>query len=399
MRYLNYLKELIFLKSKEIELYKTYLDYYDKQEDYMPDDFIRYIHGEYINKGNIKLPHPLYATWDITNLCNLNCIFCSASTKQVKTTVSSPLSINITEKIIKWGIKYISIRGGEPTIVNQLPEIVEKLVNNNVFVEIVSNGLGFTPEFFDKIKNLNKNMIRIKISLDSPIEKENDVIRGKDSYKNAIEATKNIRKYGWNFRIQMVVVNSNKHRIYDMYKLVEKLNAKSFGVYLVLPFGRGEDVDRVYLDENILNQLIKIKQEEKTTKFEKIGLGLDEFRYFKEIYEDKGVTAEESYILSLLKCNGAKTRISIDANGDCYPCDLMKYNSFKMGNILKTSLSEIWDSNKALEFNKINRKTKNECKSCTYLNCNTGCMALNYVEGSEANSLIPNCEIEVNNNK
>ena len=47
--------------------------------------------------------------------------------------------IKIAKKLISSGIKYVSIRGGEPTLVNQLPECVKLFNENGVFVELVSN--------------------------------------------------------------------------------------------------------------------------------------------------------------------------------------------------------------------------------------------------------------------
>lgn len=377
-----------------LDLYKEYISLCSKDnEEYMPDAFIKHIHNDYLEKGIIKLPHPLYATWDITNYCNLNCIFCSASSKCYKGIIDNETTFEIAYKLISIGIKYISIRGGEPMIVKQLPEIVNLFIKNDIFVEIVSNGTGFNKEFFDKIKICNKDMLRIKISLDSPIQEENDKIRGRGSFENAIASMENCNKYGWNYRIQMVVVNSNKDKITQMYDLAKEKGAISFGIYLVLPFGRGSKIDKVVIDETILNQVLYIKKNQEKTKFEKFALGIDDFRFFEYLYQNNDFDDVLSERVSLLKCNGAKTRISIDDNGDCYPCDLMKHLEFKLGNILTDEFELIWNSINADRFNRINRFTKNKCKDCIYKNCNTGCLAMNFVSGDDENNLIPNCEL------
>ena len=364
----------------------------DNEINYMPDTFIKYIHSKYLDDGIIQLENPLYATWDITNYCNLNCIFCSASAKCHKGLIDEPNAEKIAEKIISWGIKYVSIRGGEPMIVKQISKVIKLLSNSGIFVEIVSNGTGFNKEFFDSISECNKKLIRIKISLDSPNEDKNDKIRGKGSYHNAITSMENCKRYGWNYRVQMVVVNSNKDQITDMYNLVQSKGATSFGIYLVLPFGRGNKIDKVIIDESILDQVLYIQKTQKDTKFEKFALGLDDFKFFKYLYENIDFEEKLSEKISVLKCNGGKTRINIDQNGDCYPCDLMKYDMFKMGNILNDSFEKIWHSSSVQEFNKISRKTKNKCKSCKYKNCNTGCLAMKFSEKKSLIEQIPNCE-------
>lgn len=382
------------MNEKVLKLYKDYIDLcspYDN--DLITDYFIKHIHNDYLENNLIKLPYPLYATWDITNLCNLRCVFCSASSKNFKGIIDDEKTIELAQKIIDIGVKNVSIRGGEPMIVKQLPDVVNLFVENGLFVEIVSNGTGFNDVFFEKIKNCNKEKIRIKISLDSPNEIENDKIRGKNSYANAIQSMENCQRLGWPFRVQMVVVNSNKDKIKEMYNLISNKGATSFGIYLVLPFGRGSKVDKVEIDENLLEQIVWIKKNEDKTNFEKFGLGLDDFRFFKHLYENKDINDNLSKKISILKCNGAKTRINIDENGDCYPCDLMKYPEFLMGNIIKDEFNEIWNSKASEKFNAINRFTKNKCKDCEYKICNTGCLAMSYESGDDVNSLIPNCEL------
>lgn len=381
------------MKKEVLDKYKEYVDLCSQNEiNYMPDTFIKYIHSKYLDDGIIQLENPLYATWDITNYCNLNCIFCSASAKCHKGLINEPNAEKIAEKIISWGIKYVSIRGGEPMIVKQISKVIKLLSNSGIFVEIVSNGTGFNKEFFDSISECNKKLIRIKISLDSPNEDKNDKIRGKGSYHNAITSMENCKRYGWNYRVQMVVVNSNKDQITDMYNLVQSKGATSFGIYLVLPFGRGNKIDKVIIDESILDQVLYIQKTQKDTKFEKFALGLDDFKFFKYLYENIDFEEKLSEKISVLKCNGGKTRINIDQNGDCYPCDLMKYDMFKMGNILNDSFEKIWHSSSVQEFNKISRKTKNKCKSCKYKNCNTGCLAMKFSEKKSLIEQIPNCE-------
>lgn len=382
------------MKREVLEKYKEYIGLCGNNEfDYMPDAFIKHIHSDYLDNGLIRLENPLYATWDITNYCNLNCVFCSASAKCHKGLVDEPNVEKIAQKIIDFGVKYVSIRGGEPMIVKQLPIAINLLVNAGIFVEIVSNGTGFNEQFFDSIKNCNKSLIRIKISLDSISAEKNNKIRGKGSYETALKSMENCKKYGWTYRVQMVVVNSNKNEIVDMYNLVREKGASSFGVYLVLPFGRGSRVEKVEIDEELLDQILYIQKNQSTTKFEKFALGLDDFRFFPYLYNEVNFDAEMSEKICLLKCNGGKTRINIDQNGDCYPCDLMKYKEFKMGNILKNSFNEIWNSDCVRRFNEIRRNNKKKCKTCKYKNCTTGCLAMNYSSDILIEEQLPNCEI------
>ena len=108
------------------ELFRQYLQMQPDSEDaYYPDNLIKTIHKEYLNNGIIELPHPLYATWDITDYCNLNCVFCSDNSPHISgDKIANPSVHKIADSIIRSGIKYISIRGGEPSLCQELSEVV-----------------------------------------------------------------------------------------------------------------------------------------------------------------------------------------------------------------------------------------------------------------------------------
>ena len=380
--------------NKTNELFKKYNKLCENTKlEYQPDGFLVLIHEHYIDNGKERLPYPLYVTWDITNYCNLHCVFCSASALGNKNKIDNPDCIKIAKKLINIGIKYISIRGGEPTLVNQLSECVKLFNKNGIFVEIVSNGTGITEELLDNFKNLNKNLIRIKISLDSTDKELNDKLRGKGSYYGATSAMDICNKMNWSFRTQMVITNKNKDGIKDMYNFVSSKNATSFGTMLVLPMGRGKKTELVSIDDKLLEDLIYIKEHEKNTIFEKLGMGIDGYKFYSDLYKDSNFTDEDSYKFSLLKCNCGKTRINIDSNGDVYPCDMMKYKEFYMGNILKDDISKIWNSENVSKFNKITRKTKNGCKDCNIKGCNTGCFGISYGIYKDITKSLPNCRL------
>lgn len=382
------------MNKELLDLYKEYNELCENTKlEYQPDGFLVMIHEHYFDNGKIKLPYPLYATWDITRTCNLHCEFCSASALGSKGIVDDDNTLTIAKKIIENKMKYISIRGGEPTLVKQLPEIIKMLVENNVFVEVVTNGFNINDNFLNKIKELNKNLIRLKISLDSTDESINDSIRGKGSYVLATNAIKNCHKHNYPFRVQMVVTNKNKDDIENMYEFVSSYGCTSFGTSLMLPMGRGITMDKVLVDEKLLKDLIRIKKNETTTKLEKLGMGIDGFKFYEDIYKDMDLTDDDAYKFSVLKCNCAKTRINIDFNGDIYPCDMTKYEKFKLGNILENTIDEFWNSPNSDKFNRLSRRTKKGCKDCKVKGCNTGCFGMSYGVCRSIENFVPNCKL------
>lgn len=381
--------ELIALFGKYISLQP------DSEELYYPDKFIKEIHRAYLNDNKIALPHPLYATWDIIDVCNLSCAFCSASAPHSSPEKkSNPLSIDIANKIITSGIKYVSIRGGEPTLCLELPQIVKKLIENSIFVEIVTNGIYIYDNFFNSISEIGKDMIRIKISFDSYDQKTNDNQRGKNSYISAIKAMKCCAANDFKYRVQMVITQNNYMDILKTYELVSKLGASSFGIILLLPIGRGKESSlRVSINVPILQQLLNILENKnnKGTILEKLGLGVDAIDLYLPILSKYMTTQEEAIANGHLKCNGFKTRIYISSSGNVYPCDLLQYEKYYGGSFLSDNY---WNSQAAKYMRSISRLQRNKCSSCSEYGCNMGCPAIGLCnENQDLESSVPNCEV------
>ncbi|MEN8906190.1 MAG: radical SAM protein [Clostridiales bacterium] len=359
---------------------------------YYPDEFIKMIHKDYLDIGIVQLKNPLYATWDIVDECNLKCVFCSTNAKSINYDFISKKNVfRIVDFIINSGIIYVSIRGGEPSLCKELGEVICRLTNSNVFVEIVTNGKNIDNKFFDEIINVPKHLIRIKISLDSYRQQVNDELRGKYSYNNVINAMKASKKNKYKFRIQMVVTKINYKDIFETYLLSEREGANSFGCVLLLPIGRGIKNNLIItINETILDQLIEIINLKLDTKLEKIGFGTTAFKFYKELLKNIKIGDTESIINEHIKCNGAKTRIYIDSKGDLYPCELLKYDEFYMGNV-KNGIDNAWNSSVAKNFCKVNRFTKVGCKDCLLKSCNTGCFAFGYEQKLKIGKESPYC--------
>lgn len=361
---------------------------------YYPDAFIRMIHSVYLKNGVIQLPYPLFVTWDITNLCNLSCKFCSASASHTNHRIHCPDAMVIAEKIVDSGAVYVSLRGGEPSLVYELPQVVAFFLEEGLFVEIVTNGSYIDDAFFEVIGSFEVSRLRIKISCDSCNAQRNDFVRGRNSHQYATAAMRVCQKKHVHFRVQMVVCSVNKQDIIPTYHMADSMGATSFGTILVIPSGRATATNlRVELDDEIIDQLLYIKKYQNHAVLEKIGLGMQAIHYFKHLLEMQPVTEEESEHLRAMKCNGCKTRIYVDEVGDVYPCELLRYPEMKLGNILEQSLLSLWTSPAATEFNSIRRKDIEGCRDCSYGSCDTGCYALYYENFKKGGSSLPSCEL------
>ena len=263
---------------------------------------------------------------EITNKCNLNCSFCSNTTKEQRT-----MSLEEYESVLKkinnyTDYIYLHVKG-EPLLHPNIIEMINLANNYNLKVNLTTNGT-----LFDKYsKELGKcnNLNKINFSLHSENNK-----------KDYLESIFNNIKY----------LNPNTTSIYRLWTLNNnKLDEKSTKIvnkikeYYNLP---QEIVEKIINENNIkINSTIYV---DKDNEFE-----------WPTITNDKS----NGY------CHALKTHIAILSDGTVVPCCLDANGIINLGNIFKQDLDEIINSEryKLLQKSFQDRKPSEElCKSCTF---------------------------------
>lgn len=136
-------------------------------------------------------------------LCNLQCSHCfiSCGPDVARHRIMSRDTVNTyLKETKKYGVKEFYLTGGEPFLNPQLFDIVEDvLVIGNV--TILTNATIITTEAALQLKQLSDNFsgeLIFRVSIESPVEEENDSIRGQDSFTKAVEGIKNLFVAGFN---------------------------------------------------------------------------------------------------------------------------------------------------------------------------------------------------------
>jgi hypothetical protein len=126
----------------------------------------------------------------LTYKCNLDCNLCLANANHVDIQDFKFWDLNRAEDH-----KIVVLTGGEPTIRNDLPKIIEHLKRRGKKVIIISNGLKLADEKYAKLlKNSGLSMVRLQF--DSINDEHNKYIRGANLLKIREKAVANMEKYG-----------------------------------------------------------------------------------------------------------------------------------------------------------------------------------------------------------
>ncbi len=287
-------------------------------------------------KENIDslLEFPKFIEIETVNACNARCPMCTINDWErnypvMKDDVFDKISDELIEN--KKFLKRVSLyRDGEPLIDKKLAQRINKfkeaginetsiatnvsLLNEKRSKEILEAGLGLVIMSIDSLKKDVFESIRVRLKFDEVKE-------------NAINFLKLRDKINPNCRvwIRMIRQESNKDEWNDYYNFWK---------------GYASENDRIYY-HNIFNW----------------GGQLDNYKSIEKSYEPN------------LPCVALWSLMVFFANGDVPLCNVDYNNKFPTGNIMKTSIKELWKSKIADERRKLHME-KNKAKISICENCN-----------------------------
>lgn len=310
------------------------------------------------------MPYPEIVVLFTSFRCNARCIMCSAWRKQVnhqELTVENIDSI-FSDRILKNSVRIVNLTGGEPTLRDELAEIVKvlqfrcrKLKN----IDISTNGIE-TTRVIDMVEKIlaillpTNTRLTVSVSIDG-LDQVHDSVRGIPEAFQKIDKTINeLKELMRLYPAFSVGLNTTVNKInYENLELITKYAAgKSLGVQFTL--GALSEIgveslpvqDAFTLDEpqkkivaNFINKLLKKQQ----------------------IHPDYAC-----FLLDWLKTGIRKGKCAFrkglsllcEPDGAVYQCG--NYKDFKLGNILEKPYSQLIRA----RFSHWPAKYKSKCASC-----------------------------------
>ena len=342
--------------------------------------------------NEISFNAPLsFVHWDITSRCNLKCIHCRneldtiGSNKELDTQEGFNLIDHLADN---FNLKWLSFDGGEPLLREDLTELIKKAKSRNLFVYLLTNGTLLTEDRVKKLKEVGLDSIQI--SLDG-LENNHDWIRGKGSYKRALEGIRNAKKYDIRVTVRITVNNINIRDATELLKIVKELGCPAYGIRRVIPCGNA--IKNIHLMEPDKKEYIDTIQQT-------ILIGGNDIHI--QIGADP-VLIPKTHMLEELKkeygsdqviagCGAGITMCHISDGGDVFPCSTLPITA---GNIRNKNLTEIWENSEVfLKLRKGRSILKGKCGNCNYKYICGGCRASAYYYKKDMLGEDPYCLLE-----
>jgi sulfatase maturation enzyme AslB (radical SAM superfamily) len=195
-----------------------------------------------IIKFGIQTPQttaaPFLVVWQLTNICNLRCKHCYASSerKPKPDELTTEETKKLIDELARCGVVAIAFSGGEPLMRKDFFEIAAYAKKNDFYVSVATNGTLITPTMAKKLKEC---VDYVEISLDG-MKKTHEKFRGiPGAFDRTIRGVKNCVKEGLDVCIAPTITKYNLNEIPELLELAKKLRVKRFIAFHRIQFHSG----------------------------------------------------------------------------------------------------------------------------------------------------------------
>ena len=172
---------------------------------------------------------PLLVSWQITRDCDLCCLHCcteSAPGKRLPDELDADEAMRVADEIIRLGVPYVMLCGGEPLVVPHFLALAEKLGHAGVRLKIESNGQRFDTAVAERLARLP--IRSVQISLDGDTEATYARQRVGASLAAAHAACRAVRAAGMPLEITFAPTRINLHEAGQVIERAHSLGAFRF---------------------------------------------------------------------------------------------------------------------------------------------------------------------------
>lgn len=284
--------------------------------------------------------------------CNQKCIFCYAAgqCKSSSKELSTEEWKEAIDKLHKANVPMVTFTGGEPTMREDLAELVDYA--KQFVTRLNTNGVKLTPELTASLKKAGLDSVQV--TLYSHNEEIHNSLVGCEHFNDTVNGIKNAVSAELDISVNTPLCLKNA----DYIKTLQFIH--SLGVNFVTVSGlictgmAGINHEEYDLTENELLEILKKAKEfcdARNIEIDFTSPGL----VSKELLEEIG--------MKVPMCGACLSNMAIAPDGAVVPCQSWLGADADLGNILKDSFSQIWNNKKCVELRSM---TEEKALSCPF---------------------------------
>ncbi len=356
--YIFYLPRNLFLKNNNIKIKKKINldDFMIPKDDLDLDSFRSYI--------------PSDCTLEVNFSCLTDCIYCYADRRKNK---KCTIPVERLKEIIKdardLNMRSFDFSGGEVFLYENWECLVKELLDNG-FTPYISTKIPLSEKIINKIKDLGLEGIQFSIDSIDNNELRRLLSVNDDYLTNMIKSIEALDRIGIKIAInsQICAINdnlANVRKMLDFFVNLNNIKSIRLGAAGYSIYKSQENFNRIVPALKIIKKIEELLETYKD-KYKNISIsfsGYDARVSANYKYEEK-----EKNFSERARCSGNFYAFIILPDGKVTICEeLYNHPRFIIGDLMKQTITEIWNSDKALglyNFTRDEVREESACKKC-----------------------------------
>ncbi len=309
-----------------------------------------------------ELSAPLRVDLALTFRCQNNCVHCYAGGPHETSELTTEQWKEVIDRLHQIGVFILTFTGGEPTLREDLPELLLYGQNKGLVTGLITNGRKLKDKNY--VKTLEKTGLDfIQVTLESHKPKIHDLMTAtKGSWKETVAGIKNIIPTQIYATTNTTLSRHNAADFLETIDFLKKLGVAAFGCNSLIYSGKANAISEEFVLplETLKELLTKVRD-----KADQLGL---KFLWYTPTQYCRFDPVQLG--LGVKSCTAAMINMCVGSNGDVFPCQSY-FES--LGNILKDDWQKIWNNPLAVRIRK-REYVEPKCKGCPQLQiCGGGC--------------------------
>jgi len=287
-------------------------------------------------------PHntlPVLSEIAVTYRCNLDCVFCYAGCSCVKAPDKKEMTLEQIKKvlgIIRHEAKAptVSFTGGEPTLREDLPEMISHAAGLGLRTNLITNGSAINSRKAAALKEAG--LLSAQVSIEGPDAATHEAMTKKPgSFAASLRGYDALAVAGIHVHPHLTITKINAPRLMDHLEFIQRLGARRFSMNQLIPTGTGAGQEELWVRYSEAGPMIeKVRKQSRKKGLEFMWYSPTPLCIYNPIAAGLGNK-------SCAACDGL---LSVAPDGGVLPCSSFGQS---VGNLMDEDFASIWKGEKA----------------------------------------------------
>ncbi len=304
----------------------------------------------------------------VTYRCNNDCAHCYNARERNFPELTTEQWFKIMDQLWALGVPHIIFTGGEATLRNDLPALIQHAESNGQITGLNTNARRLSDEKYVQTL-VDAGLDHVQVTVESCDETIHDeMMRSKGAFKQTIQGLKNALNSKLYVMTNTTMLRNNVHKIPETLDFLAEIGVPTVGLNALIYSGNGLTVG-TGLRESELQPILDVATQKTAARGQRL------IWYTPTQYCQFDPTASN---LGVKGCTAALYSMCIESNGDVLPCQ--SYYQ-PLGNMLVDSWDSIWNHKLSTKL-RDRQGLPSKCEGCPVVSeCGGGCPLQFQVEG------------------